>query len=103
IQVASGSRRGHAASPVQVFFTWIQDPLEGLRLGGRAVEPVRLAPAHAKFKLFLMVEERSDGAALLLTFPRGALDPEMGERLLEHLEVLLRSAVEGPAARISDL
>ena len=103
IQAASGPRRGHAASPVQVFFSWIQDPLEGLRFDGLLVEPVRLAPAHAKFKLFLLVEERSDGATMLLTFPRGALDPEMGDRLLGHLEELLRSAVLDPGARISEM
>ena len=103
LQAARGAQRAGMGSPVQVFFSLVQDAVEGVRFEGRAVSPIRLAPAHVKFKLFLLVEERQHDATMVLEFPRGVFDPEMGDRLLEHLEVLLRTATERPETSLAQL
>ncbi len=103
MHAARGAQRTGIGSPVQVFFSLVQNPIEALRLEGRALTSVHLPPAHVKFKLFLLVEERHEDASLALEFQRGALDPDMGERLLKHLEVLLQAATESPDVPIAQL
>ncbi len=94
LQAAREGRRSGTGSPFQVFFSLIHDAKHRLALEGRPLLPLRVPAQQAKFQLFLLVEERAAEAVLGLEFKRGSLDPEMGERLLEQLERILRRATE---------
>ncbi len=103
LQAARGGRSAGIGSPFQVFFSLIHDSCRNLRIDGQPLLPVYVPPARAKFKLFLLVEEREQDAALTLEFQRGVLDPEMGERLLAQLERLLQAATEQVDATLAQL
>ncbi len=55
----------------------------------------------AKFDLDLLAEARPDGLWFECSYKTGLFDPATVERLLGHLEVLLRGAVADPSARLS--
>ncbi len=57
----------------------------------------------AKFDLDLLAEARPDGLWFECSYKTGLFDPATVERLLGHLEVLLRGAVADPSARLSEL
>jgi amino acid adenylation domain-containing protein len=90
-------------SPVQVFFSLVQDPGRSLLIDGYALQRLRLPPAHTKFNLFLLVREHHEDASLELEFRRGVFDPDMGNRFLHHLEVLLLAATENPESSLANL
>jgi amino acid adenylation domain-containing protein len=103
LQAAGGGRRMGVGSPVQVFFSLVHDLNAGLSIDGKPLLPVNVRPPLAKFQLFLLVEERAEDTSLLLEFQRGTLDPEMAERLLAQLELLLHAATEQRDTPISKL
>jgi amino acid adenylation domain-containing protein len=103
LQAARTAERAGIASPIQVFFSLLQDPTESLFIGGYALRRIHIAPAHAKFKLFLLVEERKHDASFVLQFRRGDFDREMADRLLRHLEVLLLAAINNPESTLARL
>ena len=76
-----------------MFFTLVHDS-NGLSIDGKPLLPVNVPLPIAKFQLFLLVKEHAEDASLVLEFQRGALDPDMAERLLVHLERLLQAATE---------
>ncbi len=96
------SRRG-AGSPVQVFFSLVEDPWDAVQLEGRPVTVEALPPQRAKFGLYVALRQREGGATLELECRRDALDPEMAARLLRHLETLLRHATGNPEWVVEDL
>jgi amino acid adenylation domain-containing protein len=57
----------------------------------------------AKFDLMLTVEARSAGLWVECSYKTALFDAATVERLLAHLEVLLRGAVADPSARLSEL
>ena len=66
-------------------------------------EQIHLPPAHAKFNSFLLVLERKKDASLVLEYRRGTFDPDMADRFLRHLEVLLLAATENPNSPLAKL
>ena len=103
LSAARGAERAGIGSPIQTFFSLVRAPSNGLRIDGFALEQIHIAPAHAKFDLFLLVQEQQEDASLLLQFRRGACDPKMADRLLHHLEVLLLAATENPELPLAKL
>ncbi len=103
LPAAQGPQRAGVGSPIQVFFSLIQDSIEGMRWNGSAVERIPLSPPHVKFKVFLLVEEREKEASLALEHRLGVFDPDMAERLLGHLEVVLRAATDRPETTLAKL
>jgi amino acid adenylation domain-containing protein len=73
--------------------------------GGLTVAPARLELGvnPAKFDLTIVAEARDAGLWLECIYKTGLFDAATVERLLGHLEVLLRGAVADPAARLSAL
>jgi amino acid adenylation domain-containing protein len=81
----------------------------------RDVPPVRAARVEfalsdlvvgisaAKFDLDFLAEARPGGLWLECSYKTGLFEPATIERLLGHLEVLLRGAVADPSARLSEL
>jgi amino acid adenylation domain-containing protein len=102
LQAAVSGRRESIGSPFQVLFTLVHDSND-LSIDGKPLERVHVPISHAKFQLFLLVEQRAEGAELILEYQRGALDPEMGARFLAHLERLLQVATEQVEAPLSQL
>jgi amino acid adenylation domain-containing protein len=100
---AAGAKRTGIGSPVQIFFSLVQDPSDSLLIDGCELQQIHLPPAYAKFNLFLLVTEQQEGASLVLQFRRGTFDPEMGDRFLRHLEALLLAAIENPESPLAKL
>jgi pristinamycin I synthase 3 and 4 len=88
-----GELRSGLGSPFQIFFSLVNDLKAGLSINGKPLLSVEVAPRSVKFQLFLLVEEQAGDASLVLEYQRGVLDPAMAERLLAHLEQLLRTAI----------
>lgn len=103
LRAARDAQRTGIGSPVQIFFSLVQDPSDSLLIDGCALQHLHVPPVHAKFNLFLLVTERREDASLVLQFRRGTCDPEMGDRLLRHLEVLLLAATENPELPVAKL
>ena len=103
LKAAQGVERTAIGSPVQVLFSLDHDPGESLAIDGHSLERVHIAPAIAKFNLFLLVRERGPAASLELEFRRGTFDRDMGDRFLGHFEVLLRAASESPDKALAEL
>ena len=90
-------------SPIQIFFSLVRDPCASLSIDGSPLRQIQIVPAHAKFDLFLLVQDRQQDASLVLQFRRRTCDPEMADRLLHHLEVLLDAATENPQTLLARL
>jgi pristinamycin I synthase-2 len=103
LHAARGAQRAGIGSPVQIFFSLVKDPSESLLINGCELQQIRLPVAHAKFDLFLLVTERQQDVSLVLEFRRGTFDPDMADRLLHHLEVLLHAAIENPESPLAKL
>ena len=103
LHAARSGQRTRLGSPVQVFFSLVQDPSESLLIDGCTLEQIYVPPAHAKFNLFLLVEERREDASLVLQSRRGTFDPEMADRFLRHFEMLLLAATERPMSLLAEL
>ncbi len=101
--VAGQGQRGTIGSPFQVFFTLVEDVTGVLHVDGQALEPIATPLEHAKFKLSLSVVERGEDATLVLEAERGTLDPEMAQRMLALLDLLLHRAVEEPDQPLANL
>ena len=100
---ALGAQRTGIGSPVQTFFSLTRDLTDSLFIDGCALQQIHFPPAHAKFNLFLLVLERQKDASLVLEYRRGTFDPEMADRFLRHLEVLLLAATENPNLSLAKL
>ena len=103
LRAARGSQRMGIGSPVQTFFSLIQDSSDSLLIDGCALQRIHLPLAHAKFNLFLLVTERKKDSSFVLQFRRGIFDQEMGDQFLCHLGVLLLAAIENPDAPLATL
>ncbi len=103
LNAALGVRRRGLGSPVQTLFSFVRDLSDSLLIDGCALQKIYILPAHTKFDLFLLVEERQKDASLVLQFRRGTCDPAMADRLLHHLEVLLHAATENPQSLLAKL
>ncbi len=94
-------RRDLSVTPLfQVVFD--MDPADkagGLELPGLALAPVPLANRSAKFDLNLTVDDRADGLVIAAEYSVDLLEGATVERLLGHLENLLRAAVAEPRSR----
>jgi len=90
---------------VQVTFA-LQNAPRGKSRRGRASlghHPVGVDSGTAKFDLTLIFAERRDGLSAQLTYNTDLFESSTISRMLGHLETLLRSVVEQPDARISNL
>ena len=98
-----GGQRAGMRPPVQTFFSLARDLTDLLLIDGCPFEQIHLPPAHAKFNSFLLVLEREKDASLVLEYRRGTFDPDMADRFLRHLEVLLLAATENPNSPLAKL
>ena len=101
LNAAEGARG--IGSPIQIYFSLVRDPVASLFIDGCALRQIHIPPAHAKFDLFLLVQELQQDASFVLQYRRRTCDPEMGDRLLRHLEVLLLAATENPGTLLAKL
>ncbi|HYO14087.1 MAG TPA: amino acid adenylation domain-containing protein [Thermoanaerobaculia bacterium] len=75
------------------------DKAGGLELPGLALSSVPLANRSAKFDLNLTVDDRPEGLMIVAEHSVDLLEGATVERLLGHLENLLRAAVAEPGSR----
>lgn len=72
-----------------------------IELGELRVESMDMGNLPAQFDLTLMIAELDDSLAAALHYNRDLFEPETAERMLKHLEALLRSVVDDPQRPIS--
>ncbi|HEX3531511.1 MAG TPA: non-ribosomal peptide synthase/polyketide synthase, partial [Thermoanaerobaculia bacterium] len=95
--------RSLAHTPLfQVLFVLQNAPLGPLELPGVTLAPLPLRSSVAKFDLAVSLTETS-GLAGFVEYDAALFDGSTIERLALRLEALLRSAVEHPQRRLSDL
>ena len=76
---------------------------ENLGLSGLAVSVVETDITKAKFDISLAMSEGADGLKGILNYNSDLFDDETVRRIAAHFEALLRSAVQSPDQRISQL
>ena len=77
--------------------------LDGLALGGLAVEPLGGSAGVAKFDLGLTFRDGGDALAGALDHRAALFEAETIARLAGHLEVLLEAMTAGPARRLREV
>ena len=98
--------RDLSRAPVfQIALSYAEPDHAELPAAGLTVAPARLELGvnPAKFDLTIVAEARDAGLWLECIYKTGLFDAATVERLLGHLEVLLRGAVADPSARLSAL
>jgi amino acid adenylation domain-containing protein len=97
-------RRDLSHHPIfQVMFVHQQDAAADIQLRGLEVEPVLVDGGVSKFDLTLFARESQDGLTVAIEYATDLFDAPTIERMLEHYEVLLTSAVQQPDQRIDQL
>jgi amino acid adenylation domain-containing protein len=102
LKVARDARR---APIFQILLTYVEREDVAVPAAGvdfTASDLIAGLPA-AKFDLTFAAEARSDGLWIECSYKTALFDPGTIERLLAHLETLLRGVVAKPAARLSEL
>ncbi len=98
-----GSNRDHSSAPlVQVLFNLANAPIEEINIHGLSWVPFEVETGSAQFDLSLTIETEIARKAYL-TFNTDLFEHQTAERMLGQYKVLLHSALENPAARLSDL
>ena len=98
--------RDPGRSPLfQVLLTYAERDLAPIRAAGVefALTDLVVGINAAKFDLDFLAEARPDGLWFECSYKTGLFEPATIERLLGHLEVLLRGVVADPSARLSEL
>ncbi|MDR2713356.1 MAG: condensation domain-containing protein, partial [Clostridiales bacterium] len=70
---------------------------------GIAAEYIPLAQHTAQYDISLITAELEEGMGLLLEYNSDLFDPETARRMLKHYETLLRSALDEPEKKLSEL
>mgnify|MGYP006277890017 CR=1 FL=1 len=87
----------------QVVFVMQNTPMGGLELPDLTIEPVDAETKVAKFDLSLEAAETPEGIYFQLEYNTDLYLPETAERLLYHLELLLKNALSEPEQQVSDI
>ncbi len=87
----------------QVMFALQSLQPQSFHLPGLTLSPVQLERRTSIFDLNLDITEHENGLIAALDYNTDLFYRETVERLLAHLEVLLRTAVTAPQTRLSDL
>jgi amino acid adenylation domain-containing protein len=87
----------------QVMLAFQNVPTDRVRAAGLHLETLDIDPGVAQLDLQLFVEEYEDRLICLLHYSTDLFDADRIERLVEHLLVLLRAAVDDPGRRLSAL
>ncbi|MFI7633174.1 amino acid adenylation domain-containing protein [Nonomuraea sp. NPDC049400] len=97
--------RDLSRSPIfQVMYVHVPPGAPEVALGeGTRLEPADVEPGTALFDLNLSVLENPGGLELNLNFDAELFDAATAERMLAHLEEILRAVAEDPARRLSAL
>ncbi|HVR96549.1 MAG TPA: non-ribosomal peptide synthase/polyketide synthase, partial [Thermoanaerobaculia bacterium] len=87
----------------QVLFTLQNAPRAAFELPGLTLAPLALEAGTAKFDLSLSLTEAGGGVAGILTYSTDLFDATTIDRMLRHLERLLRAAAEDPELSLAAL
>jgi amino acid adenylation domain-containing protein len=91
-------------SPIfQVTFVLQNAPRGAIRFGGVELSGVSTDAVSAKFDLQLATMETSVGLVMSMVYDTALFDGATIERMLGHLENLLRAAVDRPDTRVAEL
>jgi len=97
-------QRDLSRSPLfQVWFTMVESPLEKLRLGSVKFEEFNFEAVTAKFDLALLVTNGEQQLSGLLEYNSDLFDSSTIERMLQNLELLLRTIVAEPDSQLNAL
>ncbi|HEU4963348.1 MAG TPA: amino acid adenylation domain-containing protein [Bacilli bacterium] len=96
--------RDPSRSPLfQVMFVLQNMEMNALELPGVTLRTEEADHGTAKFDVTLMINEEPDGLTGLLEFSTDLFERETAERMIGHLETLLRGAVDAPEQKIGRL
>ncbi|HEX3532532.1 MAG TPA: amino acid adenylation domain-containing protein [Thermoanaerobaculia bacterium] len=99
-----GGERNLAISPlVQVLFVLQNAPRGSLTVPGLALSPVDVDAGIAKFDLSLSLADTEAGLSGTLEFATDLFDPTTVDRLRDHFQTLLASAMSDPQRRLAEL
>jgi amino acid adenylation domain-containing protein len=87
----------------QTMFILQDAPLEGVSLSGLRLEPLEVEAGTSKVDLTLTVEARAGGLRAILEYDTDLFEHATAERMLSHLQTLLRSIVAEPEVPLSRL
>ena len=87
----------------RVMFAYQNAPRSPAEFAGLETSPVEVPSGEAKFDLFLAVLEKNHGLSLRLDYAADLFHAASIERLLGNLQTLLKSLVDHPDQRISQL
>ena len=97
-------QRDLSRSPLfQVWFTMVESPLEKLRLGSVKLQEFNFEAITAKFDLALLVTNGEQQLSGLLEYNSDLFDSSTIERMLQNLELLLRTIVAKPDSQLDAL
>ncbi|WP_444546333.1 non-ribosomal peptide synthase/polyketide synthase [Archangium lansingense] len=96
--------RDMSRSPLfQVTLTLQNTPMTEVRLQGLTLKGVEAEEKTSKFDLSLLVTDLPDGVAATVNYNSDLFEAATMERLLGHMQVLLKAAVEKPEKRLKEL
>ena len=96
-------RGGSSSPPISVNFIFQRTFIENRRYGDFTLVDMPSLPAGAIYDLNFFMVERHDGWRFSCQYNTDQFEARTAERLLHYFQSLLRSAVDSPERRLSDL
>ena len=87
----------------QVMFDLQNIPIQSLELSDLKIAPLEMTGETEKFDLSLTLVETQQGLVASIGYNTDLFNGDTAERMLEHYEALLESAVADPSSRVWDL
>lgn len=87
----------------QVLFVLESTPLSSISFSGLSMEPMLVPSATSKFDVTLLMWERDDGLAGMIEYNTDLFDKQTIEAVVQRFQVLLKSIVANPDARIASV
>jgi non-ribosomal peptide synthetase component F len=103
VEQLAPERRWGRAPLFQVMFVLQNAPIPALELPGLSVTHLPLQSKSAKFDLSLHLHEGAAGLEGTLEYSTDLFDASTMERMIEHYQLLLKSVIAYPDARLSTL
>ncbi|MEP6619265.1 MAG: amino acid adenylation domain-containing protein [bacterium] len=103
LELREGQARLSHAPLFQVVLTQLDATPTALELSGLTLEPVGFESGATKFDFTLFMSDRADGLRFTLGYRSDLFRKDTAERFLDHLRLVLESAVALPNQRVSEI
>lgn len=103
LAMVKAGRGGSSSPPISVNFIFQRTFIENRNYGDFTLIDMPSLPAGAIYDLNFFMVERQDGWRFSCQYNTDQFEAQTAERLLQYFQSLLRSAVETPSRRLSEL